>query len=63
MSAREKAKAKAETRKKEEEEFFERTGIRDESEDFNIDNLMNSYEFESAKHRHKSLKEFKKAFR
>ena len=48
MGAREKAKAKQKYKAEKDKEFFERTGIRDESEDFNLDNLINKYEFDMA---------------
>ena len=48
MSAREKAKAKAKHEKEQDEEFFRRTGIRNESEDHTIENLMDVYEYDMA---------------
>ena len=49
MSAREKAAAKAKMEEKEAQDFFERTGIRDESADWTLDNMINSYEYEMAR--------------
>lgn len=48
MSAREKAKAKAKFEKEQDEEFFRRTGIRNEAEDFTLDNMLDMYEYEMA---------------
>lgn len=48
MGAREKAKARQKYQAEKDKEFFERTGIRDESEDFTLENLMNRYEYDMA---------------
>ena len=49
MSAREKAIAKAKLDKKVDEDFFERTGIRDETEDWKMGNMINEYKYMRAK--------------
>lgn len=48
MGAREKAKAKQKYEAEKAKEFFEKTGIRDESEDFKLENMINKYEFDMA---------------
>lgn len=67
MSAREKAKARQKAQKLADQEFFERTGIRDESEDFNLENLVNQYEYDMAKMEQEDKKKMrekrKKAFK
>ena len=49
MSAREKAQAKKKLRKDAEKEFFERTGIRNEADDYTMENLINEAEYDMAK--------------
>jgi len=49
MSAREKAAAKAKLEEKEANELFDRTGIRDKSADWTLDNMVNEYEYEMAR--------------
>lgn len=49
MSAREKAAAKAKSDERAAAEFFDRTGIRDESVDCTLENIMNDYEYEMAR--------------
>ena len=49
LSAREKAKAKKAFDLEVDEEFFKRTGIRNEAEDFKLDNMMNKYEYDMEK--------------
>jgi len=49
MSAREKAQARAKLKERTEAEFFERTGIRNEAQDWTMENLMNRYDYDMAK--------------
>jgi hypothetical protein len=49
LNAREKAKAKKKFDKEAEEEFFRRTGIRNTSEDYKLENLMSKYEYDMEK--------------
>lgn len=48
MSAREKAKAKQKFQEEKDKEFYERTGIRDQSEDFTLENMTKKYEYDMA---------------
>jgi hypothetical protein len=49
LKSREKAIARQKFDKDLEEEFFRRTGIRNTSEDFKLENLMNKYEYDMEK--------------
>lgn len=49
LSAREKAKAKKKFDEEAEEEFFQRTGIRNTAEDYKLENMINKYEYDMEK--------------
>lgn len=49
MSRREKIKAKAKLQEQAEEEFEKRTGIRNEANDINMENLITEYEYDMAR--------------
>jgi hypothetical protein len=48
LNQRERLLAKKKFDEEFEKKFFERTGIRNESEDWNLENLINKYEFDMA---------------
>lgn len=60
MSAREKAAAKAKLKEREAADLFERTGIRDESADWSLENMMDNYEYEMARQELQQEKKMKK---
>lgn len=49
MSRREKIKAKAKLQEQAEEEFEKRTGIRNEANDINMENMITEYEYDMAR--------------
>ena len=48
LSAREKAEARKKYEAEQEAEFFERTGIRNEAEDWKLDTMVTKYEYDMA---------------
>lgn len=60
MSAREKAAAKAKLKEREAADLFDRAGIRDESVDWSLENIMDNYEYEMARQELQREKKMKK---
>jgi len=56
LSLREKQKAKKAYEEREDQEFYEKTGIKDTSKDYNLDNLIKKYEYDMNREEKKQAK-------
>jgi hypothetical protein len=56
MSLRDKQKAKKKHEEEHERKFYELTGIKDESKDFSLDNLIKKFEYDMNKYEKKIAK-------